>query len=104
MGDWGGLRLAGSVKWCGSVAHPYWGADIVSSSGDRGFLAYDIPTGSTDPVQAEVVTPFVVPEFTTAAKGTGQFVPGSPPHFVIVNGEGTWDMPLRTGSFCASSE
>jgi hypothetical protein len=102
-GDWGGVRLAGTVKYCGSVNQPYWGADIVSNSGDKGFLAYDIPAGSSDPVQAEVVTPFVVPEFTALSKGTGQFLAGSPPHFVIVNGEGTWDITLNVGSFCSTT-
>lgn len=99
-GDWGGEFLAGTVKYCGSTKTPYWAADIVVGNGDRGFLAYDIPAGSTDPVAAEVVTPFTDPDFTELAKGTGRFVPGNPPHFIVVNNEGTYDITLKVGKFC----
>jgi len=102
-GDWGGAHLAGTIKYCGSTKSPYWAADIVSTAGDRGFLAYDIPAGSTAAVTAEVVTPFTVPEFTEAAKGTGQFVDGTPPHFIVVNGEGTYDIVLKVGKFCTGA-
>ena len=99
QGDWGGRSLAGTVKYCGSTANPYWGADITNGVGFA-FLAYDIPPGSTEPVEAEVVTGFTDPDWTEEAKGTGQFVPGSPPHFIIVNGEGTFDITLQVGDFC----
>lgn len=100
QGDWAGVRLAGTLKYCGSTTTPYWGADIVTNSGDRAFLAYDIPAGSTEPVAAEFVTPFVSPDWTKYADGTGQFVPGNPPHFIVENGEGTYDVTLEVGKFC----
>jgi hypothetical protein len=99
-GDWGGERLAGTVKYCGSTANPYWAVDVAGGDGSHAFVAYDIPAGSTAAVAAEVVTPFVSDEFTAELAGTGQFVPGDPPHFIIVNGEGTYDIVLMVGSFC----
>jgi hypothetical protein len=100
MGDWGGEHLAGTVKYCGSTANPYWAADMVSGSGDRGFMSFIIPAGSIEPVAGVIDQPFIVDEFNTAAAGTGQFVPGNPPHFIIVNNEGTYDITLQVGKFC----
>ncbi len=99
-GDWGGERLAGTVKYCGSTANPYWAVDVAGGDGSHAFVAYDIPEGSTAAVAADVVTPFVSDEFTAELAGTGQFVPGNPPHFILVNGEGTYDIVLSVGSFC----
>ncbi len=101
-GDWHGGHLAGTLKYCGATAHPYWANDMVSSSGDRGFMSYLIPAGSTAPVAGIMDTPFLIPDWNEAAAGTGQFVPGDPAHFILVNQEGTYDITLTTGKYCAT--
>jgi len=99
-GDWGGRYLAGTLKYCGSTPSPYWGANIVNGAGDPAFVAYDIPEGSDGPVAGEIVTPFVVREFNKLLVGTGTFVPGDPPHFVVAIGDGTYIVTLKKGKFC----
>lgn len=101
-GDWHIGHLAGTLKYCGATAHPYWANDMVSSSGDRGFMSYLIPAGSTDPVAGILDTPFIVPDWNDAAAGTGQFVPGDPAHFIVVTQEGSFNVTLASGKFCAT--
>lgn len=99
-GDWGGKTIAGTLKYCGATAHPYWAADLVSGAGERAFMSYLIPAGSTAAVAGIMDQPFLVPESNAAAAGTGQFVPGDSPHFIVVNQEGTYDITLKVGKFC----
>ncbi len=99
-GDWGGKTIAGTLKYCGATAHPYWAADLVSGAGERAFMSYIIPDGSTAPVAGVMDQPFLVAESNAAAAGTGQFVAGDAPHFIVVNQEGTYDITLKMGKFC----
>lgn len=85
-----GVRLGGSLHYTCGQRDPYWALDY---GAPYGFVAYDIPPGSTDPVPAEIVNGD--PRWTPLMQGTGQFVPGDPPHFIIVNGEGTFDVVLN---------
>jgi hypothetical protein len=101
-GDWGGKTIAGTLKYCGATAHPYWAADLVSGAGERAFMSYLIPAGSTAAIAGVMDQPFLVAESNAAAAGTGQFVPGSPPHFIVVNQEGTYDITLNVGKFCTT--
>jgi hypothetical protein len=101
-GDFGGKEVAGTVKYCGATAHPYWAANLVSGAGELAFMSYLIPAGSTEPVAGIMDQPFMVAESNEAAAGTGQFVPGSPPHFIVVNNEGTHDITLKVGTFCST--
>src|SRR4051794_35192941 len=100
QGDFGGKRIAGTIKYCGAAKNPYWGLDVAHASGDKAFVAYDIPPGSDTPVAGEIVTPFVVTEENPRIQGTGQFIAGPPPHFVLTIGDGTYDIALKTGHFC----
>lgn len=100
-GDWSGRKVAGTIKYCGSARQPYWGLDVVSNTGDRAFVAFDIPPGSTEPVPAQLVTPFVVPQWNSYVEGTGAYVPGDPPHFQLDIGDGSYTIKLEVGSFCA---
>jgi hypothetical protein len=97
-GSWSGKRLFGSISWCGGAKSPYWAVEVHAGP-DQGFVAYDIAPGS-DHAPAEVVTSFVDPAWNRLVAGTGTFVPGSPAHFVIVNGEGRFDVKLEAGTFC----
>jgi hypothetical protein len=99
-GNWGGKDIAGTLKYCGATAHPYWAANLVSGAGEQAFMSYLIPAGSTAAVAGIMDQPFLVAEDNEAAAGTGQFVPGSPPHFIVVNNEGTYDITLTVGKFC----
>jgi hypothetical protein len=99
-GDFGGKHIAGTIKYCGATKTPYWGLDIVHAAGDKAFVAYDIPAGSDAAVAGEIVTPFIVTENNPLIQGTGQFVAGPPPHFIVTLGDGTYDIPLKTGRFC----
>jgi hypothetical protein len=101
-GDWGGKTIAGTVKYCGATAHPYWAANLVSGAGEQAFMSYLIPAGSTAPIAGIMDQPFLVQESNAAAAGTGQFVAGNPPHFIVVNQEGTYDITLKVGKFCAT--
>jgi hypothetical protein len=99
-GEFSGGHVAGTLKYCGATAHPYWAADLVSSSGDRAFMSYIIPAGTTSAVAGVMDTPFLVSDWNDAAAGTGQFVAGDPAHFILVNQEGTYDITLKAGKFC----
>lgn len=98
-GEWSGRYLAGTIKYCSSARQPYWALDVVASNGDRAFVAYDIPPGGTDPVPAVIVTPFIT-SYSKLLPGTGQFVPGNPAHFILVNGEGRWNITLSQETVC----
>jgi hypothetical protein len=104
FGEVSGRRISGVISYCGSTESPYWAFDVVSASGDRAFVAFDIPRGSTDPVQAELVTPFVSPDWNPYVRGTGAFVPAenpkSPPHFALDIGDGSYQVTLDRGDFC----
>jgi hypothetical protein len=90
-GDFGGVRLAGSLHYMACTKSPYWALDY---GAPFGFVAYDLKPGETGPTPAVIVTGGDT-EWTRLMKGTGQFVPGNPAHFIIVNGEGTWDVTLH---------
>ncbi len=77
-----------------------WSWQSLRRARDRGFVAFDIPPGSTDPVPGQLVTPFVSSEWNKFVKGTGAFVPGSPPHFQLNIGDGNYTIKLEVGSFC----
>lgn len=89
-GFFSGRRLAGSLHYTCGQRSPYWALDYGVA---YGFVAYDIPVGSTDPVPAEIVNGD--PRWTPLMEGTGQFVPGDPPRFIVVNGEGRFEIQLQ---------
>jgi hypothetical protein len=87
-----------SVAKCDGPTGGSWNVDIREASGGGAFTFYEIPEGADQaPAQVDYQMLLGDPE---NLNGTGTFVAGDPPHFVIENGEGTTDIALEVGSFC----
>jgi hypothetical protein len=90
-----------SVVKCDGPTGGSWNVDIRESSGGGAFTYYEIPAGSDQaPAQIDYELLLGDPE---DLEGTGTFVAGDPPHFVIENGEGRTDIELEVGSLCRRS-
>lgn len=87
-----------SVAKCDGPTGGSWNVDIRESSGGGAFTFYEIPEGS-DHAAAQVDHEILLGD-PDKLNGTGTFVAGDPPHFVIKNGEGVTDIELEVGSFC----
>jgi hypothetical protein len=87
-----------SVAKCHGPTGGSWNVDIRESSGGGAFTYYEIPDGS-DQAPAQIENEILLGDPATL-NGTGTFVAGEPPHFVIENGEGTTDIELEVGTFC----
>lgn len=87
-----------SVAKCHGPTGGSWNVDIRESSGGGAFTYYEIPDGS-DQAPAQIENEILLGDPDTL-NGTGTFVAGEPPHFVIENGEGTTDIELEVGTFC----
>jgi hypothetical protein len=87
-----------SVAKCHGPTGGSWNVDIRESSGGGAFTYYEIPDGS-DHATAQIENEILLGDPDTL-NGTGTFVAGEPPHFVIENGEGTTDIELEVGTFC----
>ncbi len=97
-GDGSSRTLTYSVAKCHGPTGGSWNVDIRESSGGGAFTFYEIPEGSDDaPAQVDYEMLLGDPDHL---EGTGTFVAGDPPHFVIENGEGRTDIELEVGTFC----
>jgi hypothetical protein len=87
-----------SVAKCDGPTGGSWNVDIRESSGGGAFTYYEIADGS-DHAAAQIENEILLGD-PANLEGTGRFVAGEPPHFVIENGEGTTDIELEVGAFC----
>lgn len=90
--------LTYSVAKCDGPTGGSWNVDIRESSGGGAFTFYEIPEGA-DQAPAQIDYEILLGD-PANLEGTGMFVTGDPPHFVIENGEGRTDIELEVGSFC----
>jgi hypothetical protein len=77
--------------------------DVEAKNGDRAFVSYLIPPRSETPVQGEITTPFLT-DYNRYLDGSGSFIPGDPPHFLVDITEGTFIVTLEEGEFCNYEE
>ena len=97
-GDGASRTLMYSVVKCHGPTGGSWNVDIRESSGGGAFTFYEIPDGS-DQATAQVEYEMLLGD-PENLEGTGTFVAGDPPHFLIENGEGRTDIELEVGTFC----
>jgi len=97
--EYTGRYLAGTLQYCGAQPHPYWGLSFVDPAAEPDLLAFDFPPGSNGPVRGQLSHSLGF-GYTRFAQGTGEFLPGNPPRFRLVLGDGTYTLTLKVGTFC----